>query len=249
MSKRAADLQAVASNPKKSKVQSTLFKFFEKPQEQASSSKSDRKTLDYSPQNYGIYIYSRDEIQKADGLSQEFRKFWNEKAVQLCKDKSVRDKLHHKKAIEGAIYTSWRFQSTHLLQLQAEEVIEEAKSLFSDNVRIEHFVSSIRKNLENMLEAFAGANHLYEVMNTKSKTDEMESDLEKEMTQLKVAQSSLKKAISEKRQQIRVEQAVIQHEAECLTTGPPEMLSEEDMEVLVETFKTDLFEEQDTSEN
>ena len=145
MSKRARDPESAVSEQKKPcKVQSTLFKYCKQ------NPTSSKAAFDFSPQQYGIHVYSEDEIKKVVGLKQDFRKFWNEKAAEICKDKSSRDKLHNKNAIEGAIYTSWRLQCSHLLQLQAEEVIEDAKAYITDSVSRALFVSSIQKNLERM---------------------------------------------------------------------------------------------------
>ena len=247
MSKRRADTQQITSNPKKPcKVQSTLFRFFEKGQDCASSSKPLQQTLDFSPQHYGIHLYTKDEIENVAGLRQEFRKYWNEKATELCKDKSVRDKLHNKNAIEGAIYASWRLKSTHLLQIQAEEVIEDSVSFIDDDVAREHFLSAIKRNRDRMLQAYDAVNHLYELMNT-STTQEIKSnlepDLEREMSQLKSAQAALKKAIGDKRQQMSLERAVLQHEAELLDAEPPVKLHGGDMTLLVETFRNEMFKE------
>ncbi len=248
MSKRRANTQQVASNPKKPcKVQSTLFKFFEKSQDHASSSEPLRQTLDFSPQNYGIHLYSKDEIDNVAGLRQEFRKHWNEKATELCKDKSVRDKLHNKKAIEGAIYASWRLKSTRLLQIQAEEVIEDSESFINDDVAREHFLTAIKRNRDRMLQAYDAVNHLYQLMST-STTQEIKSnlepDLEKEMSQLKSAQATLKKTISDKQQQMSLERAVLQHEAEFLDAEPPVKLYDDDITLLVETVRNEMFDKE-----
>lgn len=241
MSKRKADTKKGAVNPKKPcKVQLTLFKYFEKGQDQASSS---TPTLDFSPQNYGIHLYTKEEIENVAGLRQDFRKYWNEKATELCKNKSVRDKLHNKNAIEGAIYASWRLKSTHLLQLQAEEVIEESKTFIDDEVAREHFLSNVKRNRERMLQAYEATNHLYEILGTCTTPEEklqMETDLEKEISQLKSAQAAMKKAISDKRKQMSAERAVMHHEAELLDADPPVKLCDSEMTLLVETFRNDM---------
>ena len=245
MSKRpaAGDTKADGSEQKKvCKVQSTLFKFFT-PQENPSSSKALRETLDFSPHQYGIHVYSQDEIKSAIGLKQEFRKFWNEKAVELCKEKTVRDQLHNKNAIEGAIYSSWRLQCTHLLQLQAEEVIKEAEIYITDSVSRALFLSSINKNMERMLEAHASTNHVYEVMmvgvSDSSEKEKIEVDLHEQISHLKVAQNALKKAIYDKKQMLSIEQDAARQEAELLITDSPTRLSENEMEMIIHTFQNE----------
>ena len=41
----------------------------------------------------GIHIFSLEEITESIGLNREYRKFWNEKAYELCSDKEIRHKL------------------------------------------------------------------------------------------------------------------------------------------------------------
>ena len=71
----------------------------------------------------------------------------------------------------------------------------------------------------------------------------LEPDLEKQMSQLKSAQAALKKGISDKQQQMSLERAVLQHEAELLDAEPPVKLYDGDMTLLVETFRNELFKE------
>ena len=73
----------------------------------------------------------------------------------------------------------------------------------------------------------------------------MEADLQKEILELKAAQAALRRAISKKQRQLTIEQAVIQHEAEALLAEAPVIkLSEGEMEVVVETFKRELSQEE-----
>ena len=46
-----------------------------------------------------------------------YRKFWNEKAYELCSDKEIRHKLNDKVAIQGAINTSWTLYKSGLLDI------------------------------------------------------------------------------------------------------------------------------------
>ena len=72
---------------------------------------------------------------------------------------------------------------------------------------------------------------------------QMESDLEKEISRLKSAQAALKKAISDKRQQMSVERAVLQQEAELLDADPPVKLCDSKTTLLVGTFRNEIFKE------
>ena len=253
MSKRPGSEAVVIQKKKPCKIQSTLFNYFSQPQEAATSSKPDKaatssKTVkgkfDFSPQHYGIHVYSKEEIEDAVGLKQEFRRFWNDKAVELCKDKSVRDKLHNKNAIEGALYSSWRLQSTHLLQLEAE-VIQEAKLYIADDVSRAAFLSSVDKNMERMLEAHVSTNHVYEMMATSDPgtKEKIEMDLQEQISQLKTAQNALKKSIHDKRQQLSMEKDVARQETDLLMTNSPVSLSESEIEMVIQTVKKEVYDD------
>ena len=248
MSKRARDPKSAVSEQKKPcKVQTTLFKYCR----QNPTSTSSKAAFDFSPQQYGIHIYSEDEIKKAVGLKQDFRKFWNEKAVEICKDKNSRDKLHNKNAIEGAIYASWRLQCSHLLQLQAEEVIEDAKACITDSVSRALFLSSIQKNLERMQEAQASTHqHVFEATSIDDPSEKQlfESELHQKMSHLKSAQNALKKAIIDKRWQLNTETGVAKQEAEILIADTPTELSGDEMEMLIHTFNNETYEDTESDD-
>ena len=64
----------------------------------------------------------------------------------------------------GAINSSWTLHRTELLQLQAEEVIEEAKTVYTDEVKREHFLSSIWANVTRMQDVTSTVTQLYHIM-------------------------------------------------------------------------------------
>ena len=107
-------------------VQTTMFKFFQ-PSTPSTSSQTPKHTVAITPETYDIHMYTQTEISSSQGLQQSFRRYWNEKASELCSDSSVRRKLKNKAAIQGAIYCSWTLHKTHLLQIQAEELQEDMK--------------------------------------------------------------------------------------------------------------------------
>ena len=243
MSKRPGDPEAVGTGRKKPcKVQATLFNYFDQPQEAATSSKAVKGKLDFSPQHYGIHVYTQEEIKGAVGLKQEFRKFWNDKAVEICKDESVCDKLHNKNAIEGAIYSSWRLQSTHLLRIQAEEIIQEAKLHIADEVSRARFLSSISKNMERMLEAHVSTNDMYEMMaatNDDGAKKKMETELHEQISRLKTAQNALKKSIHDKQQQLSIEKDIAEQENNLLISSSPTRLSDSEIENVIQSVKNE----------
>jgi len=183
-----------------------------------------------TPQSYGIHTYSEAEIQQSKDLSQEFRKFWNEKAGELCKDKSVKGKLRNKIALQGAIYTSWSLHKTNLPQVKAEEVQAKARTLYKDDIAWSHVLKSVTRNVERILSAHAKVNHLYQAMDGSSTTAEKE--LEEGMHELHKAQDALLKAIERRLADI----ALIEHEEEqktALVTTSPVTLSDNELESLI----------------
>ena len=118
-------------------VQSSLFMFYK---HQAGTgpgrAPKDRPTrLPVSPSTFNIRIYYVSEIENATGLNKQGLKFWNDKAVELCSDKSITDYLHNnREAIEGAIHSTWVMNKTSILELKAEEMEEKAKVCYEDEV-------------------------------------------------------------------------------------------------------------------
>ena len=63
------------------------------------------------------------------------------------------------------------------------------------------------------------------------------------MSHLKAAESAFKKAILDKRRQLTAEKDVARQEAEPLIADSPTELSEDEMEMLVHTFKSESYED------
>ena len=126
MSKRKAckNVEDRVGNKKACGVQTTIFKFFQ-PSSSSDQVHKHSCVAVTTPESYGIHMYTPTEISSAQGLQQLFRKFWNEKASELCSDSVTRYKLKNKAAIQGAIYLSWTLHKTDLLKIQAEELGED----------------------------------------------------------------------------------------------------------------------------
>ena len=77
--------QGSSSCAKKSKVQSTMHRFFQS-EPFSSSSQGVQPTITFSPDSLGIHVYSSEDIQEAKGMEKDFRIFWNAKASELCSD-------------------------------------------------------------------------------------------------------------------------------------------------------------------
>ena len=73
-------------------MQTTLTTYFQasgpsesKPVESGAS--GSKPVITAIPQDFGIHIYTTQEIQGRLGLAKEYRKYWNEKAREYCLDK------------------------------------------------------------------------------------------------------------------------------------------------------------------
>ena len=104
----------------KGKIQSTLHKFFKNSDGDSKSTKP--KMIEYSPEFFGLHTYSEEDILTSFGLDKNYKKFWNAKALELCKDEKARHKLKDKAGIQGAINTIWTLHKSDLLKIQAEEM-------------------------------------------------------------------------------------------------------------------------------
>ena len=67
----------------------------------------------------GVHIYSEQEIQKSSGAEKERRKWWNEKAKQLCEDPQLI--MLRGEAIDQKLHEEWRIhKGTKLLEEEIE---------------------------------------------------------------------------------------------------------------------------------
>ena len=216
-------------------VQTTMFKFFQP----STPSQTPMLTVATTPESYGIHIYTPTEISKSQGLQQMFRKYWNEKAHELCADTSIRCKLKNKSAIQGAIYCSWTLHKTHLLQLQAEELQEDVKRFYPEKVAQEHMLTPVTKNLDRMLIAYATATCLYSEMNDGSEDlRKLETDLEREVSELRKAQDALSKAMERRRLDINISEREMSDLLRAESPDPVQ-ISDTEMQQIVDIIKVE----------
>ena len=240
MSKRSNSDESKSTNKRPCTAQATLFKYFKVSEQQDGSPSSSHQLTVATPESYGLKVYSKSEIESASGLKQEYLKFWNDKAAELCGDKNIREKFrNNKKAIMGAINSSWTLQRTELLRLKAEEVIEAAKTVYTNDVRREHILSSVRSNVTRMQDAASTVTQFYHIMDQSTPAEilGMEADLTKEISQLKRAQDALIKALQRKREDIL---ASGKDEYELMKCDSPEQISQADVEKLAHLVKKEM---------
>lgn len=147
---------------------------------------------------FNIHLYSEEEVKNVKfGLNQQRLRFWNEKAVEICSDKTITNELdNNREAIEGAIHSSWTLHKTGLLELQVEELEDKAKVY--DEVAREYLLRNVRKNLDRMQTSHATISALSDMIAESSDMTQkvqLEKQLSQEMSELKRAQDALSKAI------------------------------------------------------
>ena len=233
MSKRKMPEDQVqgSSCVKKSKVQSTMHRFFQN-EAVSSSSQGVPPTTTFSPDSLGIHVYSSEEIQEAKGMEKDFRIFWNAKASELCSDKSVRCKLGDRVAIQGAIHTAWTLHKTTLLQLRSEELTTRVKEVYTSEVEREVKLRTIQKNMDRVINSTATVNVLYaEVENTGAV--QIHEAITKELSELRKSQEALTRAMKRRREEIDR----TSDELETMIATPPVNLSTEEMFQIVKEIR------------
>lgn len=168
----------------------------------------------------GLALFSEAEIRNCRGMDRIWRKFLNEEKERLCKDLAINK--WPKKAIEGAANVSWRLRKTLLLYYQAKTAVEATK----ESTNIHQKKSSIGKNIDRMVKAHQGVTGLDQELRqvhasslpckkdiVKKKEDEMEHVL----SELKLSQEALRKAIDERLKQAEVSRSVIEEPLKDVT--------------------------------
>lgn len=241
MPKRKASQEVDKPNKKPAHAQATLFKYFKSGQQESPSTEAvkEKPKIARDPATYGIHIYTATEIESSPGNQREFRRFWNEKASELCSDSTVTCKLQdNRAAIEGAIYSSWTLHKTSLLQLQVEDIEARCLNVYKDEVVREYTLTTIRMNLERMLRAHASVNQLYSNISQSADATASESQITAELSELKKSQEALYKAIEKKEGDIQLAES---EEGELMKANSPVELQDDELAALVKMVKNEQF--------
>ena len=192
MAKRIQSHPGPAPQPKRScPVQTSLDRFFKNT---PCNSTAANLKVDLTPHYYGIHVYDTKEIAEAKGLDRDYKLFWNNNVRELCADRKVRHKLQDKGAIQGAVNTAWTLHKTELLKVQADELLTHAHM---DETACSDFFSTIKKHVKKISELTDTLRHVY----TNATVNEGK-DVSKMLSDLRLAQSALKKAIARKKHQV-----------------------------------------------
>ena len=90
----------------------------------------------------GVYLYSGEDILRASGTERERRKWWNEKAKQLCEDPQY-DMLWGE-VIDQKLHEEWRIMATKMLE-EERETREATEAFLQEHPDLEAFLESKNK--------------------------------------------------------------------------------------------------------
>lgn len=163
-----------------------------------------------------IKIFSAREIAQSSGMQKSYREFWNNKAEELCSTSVL--KTFKPGEIQGAINVAWTIKKTDFLRDQMEEVNKQVISkcpvdllkkfqlssttLEKNTKRVEEAVSSledIQRDLTSARQEFFDSRNKTERQEASLKVDQLEKDLESQLTELRKAQDALRKATDARR--------------------------------------------------
>lgn len=162
-----------------------------------------------------VKLYSDREIQGASGMVKLYRTFWNIKAEEICSSQAA--KQFTQGEIQGAINVAWTIEKATHIKNEAKELeidvgpgcpdhmvkkfTESKKTLERNTKRMEAAKSSLTQIKENLVSA------RHEMFNSKNKAERaealakienIEKDLEKELTELRKSEDSLRKSVDNK---------------------------------------------------
>lgn len=235
MSKRGSTSGRPESVKKPRSVQSTLGRYLTA----SSTSITSTKRTTVLPQDFGIHVYTTQEIEHSKGLMKEYRKFWNAKSMEYCKEKRVTSKMDGA-AIKGAINTSWLLHKSTLLEFQSQQIEERAAAVYS-KASIDHILAPIKRNLDRVKIAKVTMDMLYEelteIISTQDKSAK-EKEMEQATTELKRALDALQKALQRKEHDIQESLKTTKDEVPANVTTIPE-LSVAELDDLVDIVTSD----------
>ena len=184
-----------------------------------------------------VKIYSEHQLGNRKGLQKLRRFFWNLKAEEVCSNPSFLK--WSVSEIHDLIDTCWILKKTSPLKNEAEKV--EAAAAESGK-KLKQNKQTVTNNVNRMLQSHKEVIALDErVKEAKSSSKiKLEKKLSQEMTELKTAQESLRKAIEVKRAQLGTS---IQYEQQSMDTS---LLSKEDIESII-TCTAMIYDHGDTS--
>lgn len=160
-----------------------------------------------------VKLFSSKEIGEAQGLEKIRRKFWNEKAEELCQDRTL--KKWKATAIHGVIDTAWMLKKTVVLVVEAnntqdrearEEATEHSTMKKQKKETVDANVQRTLCSHRELLRVNERLRRLNDASNItsqkKKKIAEEEVAAKTALGELKLAQESLRKALQNKRKSL-----------------------------------------------
>ena len=149
----------------------------------------------------GMKLYTDGEITRATGYERLYRKFWNQKAEEICSNKVLAQWTQT--AIEGIITTEWTMKKTPLMYTHAMELMSKD---YPENGKRRQKGKTVIINAMEMLRVHKRLLHLDEKLrqlrdpsnkerNKKRKIEETEMEVKAMLSKLKGIQESLRKAM------------------------------------------------------
>ena len=241
MKRQGSSVGDISTKPKRT-VQAKLSSYLKSSEGSKASGSKPAVTTTAIPQDFGIHVYTSKEVEGAKGFIQEYRKFWNTKAHEICKDRRLTSKMDEG-SIKGAINSSWTLHKSNLLLHQARQLEEKSKLVWTDEVARSYKLKPVERNVERVKMADAHLQHLYDELSQASEgREEKELEMEKAMTELRKAQDALQKALDRKGENLDVDEKKLKDAHALQVAGVPE-LSEGEIKDLVEAVKVDQFAE------
>ena len=157
-------------------------------------------------------------------------RFWNDKAVEICSDKSITDELNNnREAIEDAIHSL--LHKTGLMELDVE-LEDKATLVYDDDVSREHVLTNV-KDLDRMKTSHAAIIAISNLIADSSEHEsQLEDQLSQEMSELKRAQDALSKAIQRSPITVKTKDSV-------MTVSFPVHLTDSDFSALITQVKNE----------
>lgn len=93
-----------------------------------------------------VKVFTESEIEGSTGLQKVYRRFWNDKAEEICRSRSLNK--FKPGEIQGAINVAWTLEKTRHLKEEVEKVNMEIGQPYQSNVlkKVQTSVKTIEKN-------------------------------------------------------------------------------------------------------
>ena len=140
--------------PKKARVttvQATLHKFFST--STGTVSRKHATIVKDSPSLMGLHMYSDKEIESSQGMDKHYKVFWNEQAVEMCREPALRDKLKDKTGFQAAINCTWTLKKSQLFEVQVQELQVLGSQLFDkEKFKRDDYLKTVYKHMDKVKE-------------------------------------------------------------------------------------------------